>query len=162
MGQLLTHIEASLTPIFPFLRRLARTGAIVCISAGCVPAREPHQPTARRVLPTQAPFACGDLDLYDLDAIMDGGAYEGKCADVPVGTWQQVAADLREATRCDHAPDYVPDPAEACDIAACANNLYEGAAASACDDFTAFNEAANALPCGNLFLLYGSYRLLPC
>ena len=133
---------------------------ICCVSPGCADPPEPSPPS-RTGPPLQAPFTCGDVDLYDIDAILSGGALEGKCSDVPIGTWRRIAADLREATRCDHAPDYVPDPDEACDIAACANSLYAGAAASTCDDFTALDEAMRSPPCGPFFVVY-SYRLLPC
>lgn len=142
----------------PYPLLLAAVGAL---TVRCGRPTSPPSPT-RGTDAEQTAFTCGELDLYDLDAIVSGGAFEGKCTDVPVGTWRRVAADLRAATQCDRGADYEPDPREACDIAGCANSLFAGAAAATCADLTAFAEAFLAPECRVRDVDLHGFRLLPC
>lgn len=149
-----SHAPRSAHP-YPLILAIALGGA--CGDPNRAPRSNAHSAVGR------VAFSCGELDLYDLDAIMSGGAFEGLCSDVPVGTWKQVAADLRAATTCDHQGDYVPDPDEACDIAACANRLMDGAAASTCEDFSAFATALQTAECARLsYYTTMRYEVFPC
>jgi hypothetical protein len=84
------------------------------------------------------PFACGEVDLYDLAALFSGGTFEERCSDVAEGTWVEVAGYLREHVPCNYAELAMTDRAVACDVAACANSLVDSAARSTCDDFGPF------------------------
>jgi hypothetical protein len=82
------------------------------------------------------PFACGDLDFHDLNALYAGGAVEGMCSDVAVGTWRAVAAHLRKHAPCPGSAELIAaDPQLACAIAECGNLLLSLGAKVSCSDF---------------------------
>lgn len=101
---------------------------------------------------TGGPFECGELDYFDLDALYAGGAIEGRCSDVPVGTWRAVAAHLREHVPCPKLDERVAaDPQLACDLAECGNLLLKAAARTSCSDFSGAWEDGESDACFNAY-----------
>jgi hypothetical protein len=125
--------------------------------------RSPAAAVAARGAP-EPPFACGEVDWYDLEAIQGGGALEATCSVNPAGTWRAVAQRLREDAWCQSAVDRLQADEEAqCAVAACANALFDGGSRSTCDDITPYIEARDTGPC--VLLEYGSIfgiSVVPC
>lgn len=86
------------------------------------------------------PFECGEIDVFDLEAIEAGGALEGSCSSDPPGTWLAVAAKIRAESECGDGC-VISDPEALCLFAACANAYFEAGARSTCEDVSAIVEA---------------------
>jgi hypothetical protein len=102
--------------------------------------------SARRTAPDRDydprhPFDCGEIDLFELEAIHAGGALERGCSNDVRGTWLAVAAKMRTEANCGEDCD-VDDPELQCVLAECANALFDAGARSTCDDLWPFVEAA--------------------
>jgi hypothetical protein len=109
----------------------------------------PGGSTTHRPAPEQPayPFACGEVDFYELAALSAGAPFEARCSDVAIGTWLDVAAYLRENAAVDAADAALDDPALACTLASCANILVDTAARSTCDDFSPYIAGRFAAEC---------------
>jgi hypothetical protein len=144
----------------PSLHRSLHCGSLAAVLCACGDASPPSGSSARPgVSATGAalsgPFACGDLDFYDLDALYAGGAVEGRCSDVAVGTWRAVAAHLREHAPCPTAADRIAaDPQLACDIAECGNLLLRLGANGSCADFAPALDYGGNTTCEDVFAEY--------
>jgi hypothetical protein len=125
----------------PSLHRSLLCGSLAGVLCACGDASPPSGPSARAEVSAadpalSGPFACGDLDFYDLDALYAGGAVEGRCSDVAVGTWRAVAAHLRKHAPCPGSTERIAaDPQLACDVAECGNLLLSLGEEGSCSDF---------------------------
>lgn len=86
------------------------------------------------------PFECGEIDLFDLEAIEAGGALERGCSNDVRGTWLAVAEKMRTEANCGEECA-IDDPELQCILAECANALFDAGARSTCEDFSPFVEA---------------------
>ncbi len=136
--------------MMPHLHRLVLCCSSVVGLWACSVFASPASPAVDSA--TGGPFACGELDFYELDALYAGGAIEGRCSDVPVGTWRTVAAYLREHVPCPKLDERVAaDPQLACDLAECGNLLLKAAARTSCSDFSGAWEDGESDACFNAY-----------
>jgi hypothetical protein len=137
----------------PSLYRSLLCGSLAGVLCACGDAPPPSGPSARAEVSAadpalSGPFACGDLDFYDLDALYAGGAVEGRCSDVAVGTWRAVAAHLRKHAPCPGSAERIAaDPKLACDIAVCGNFLLSLGADVSCSDFAHISDFSENTAC---------------
>jgi hypothetical protein len=99
-----------------------------------------HYTRRARDFDPNRPFECGEIDVFDLEAIEAGGALEGSCSNDPPGTWLAVAAKIRTESECGEVC-VVSDPEALCLFAACANAYFEAGTRSTCEDVSTFVEA---------------------
>jgi hypothetical protein len=129
---------------------------VLCACGGSSPPEGAAAPSeaSRSDSALSGPFACGDLDFYDLEALYAAGSVEGRCSDVAVGTWRAVASSLREHAPCPAAAERIAtDPQLACAIAECGNLLLSLGANTSCSDFApAYDFGANTI-CEDVYVV---------
>jgi hypothetical protein len=124
-------------------RSVQRAGAPPPTAKGAIQRGGRPEPTA--------PFTCGEIDAYDLAAIMGGGPFEERCSDVAEGTWREVAAYLRENAPLDTTEPALLDPSFECTLASCANLLFESAARSTCGDVSPYLDGRGDGACADVW-----------